>query len=114
MLLRHQLPFVFTTDTRVIGQAASLIMIAALFELFDGLQVVSLGILRGFADVKAPMFIAGFSYMGIGLTTSYLCAFTFNMGPEGIWYGFLAGLITAGVLLALRIRKKIREIEVSA
>jgi MATE family multidrug resistance protein len=114
MLLRHQLPFVFTTDTRVIGQAASLIMIAALFELFDGLQVVSLGILRGFADVKAPMFIAGFSYMGIGLTTSYLCAFTFNMGPEGIWYGFLAGLITAGFLLALRIRKKIREIEVSA
>jgi multidrug resistance protein, MATE family len=113
-LLRHQLPLVFTTDIRVIEQAASLIMIAALFELFDGLQVVSLGILRGFADVRAPMFIAGISYMVIGLTTSYLCAFTFKMGPEGIWYGFLAGLAIAGILLALRIRKKIREIEVTA
>jgi MATE family multidrug resistance protein len=95
-------------------QSASLILIAALFELFDGLQVVCLGILRGFADVKAPMLIAGFSYIVIGLSTSYLCAFTLNMGPEGIWYGFLAGLAAAGFLLALRIRKRIRHHHLSS
>ena len=111
MVFRHQLPYVFTSDMRVIDQAASLLMVAALFELFDGLQVVCLGILRGFADVKAPMFIAGFSYTVIGLSVSYVCAFTLKMGPEGIWYGFLAGLVAAGILLALRIRKKIREVE---
>jgi multidrug resistance protein, MATE family len=110
MVFRRQLPYIFTADLRVMDQAASLLMIAALFELFDGLQVVCLGILRGFADVKAPMFIAGFSYMVIGLSVSYLCAFTLGMGPEGIWYGFLAGLAAAGTLLALRIRRKIREI----
>ncbi|MBN2597654.1 MAG: MATE family efflux transporter, partial [Marinifilaceae bacterium] len=111
LILRHQLPYIFTNDPLVIAQAASLLMVAALFQLFDGMQVVCLGILRGFADVKAPMFIAGFSYLAIGLPTSYLCAFTFGLGAEGIWYGFLAGLISAGILLAFRIRKKIREVE---
>ena len=110
-LLRHQLSYIFTSDLRVIDQAASLLMIAALFQLFDGLQTVCLGILRGFADVKAPMLFSGFSYIGIGVTVSYLCAFKLGMGPEGIWYGFVAGLITAGTLLSLRIRRKIHELE---
>jgi multidrug resistance protein, MATE family len=111
LLFRDQLPYIFTTDTRVIKQASSLLAIAALFQLFDGLQITCLGILRGFADVKAPMFISVCSYMVIGLSVSYLCAFSLNMGPEGIWYGFLAGLVVAGILLTLRIRRKIRDIE---
>ena len=110
-LLRHQLSYIFTSDLRVIERAASLLMIAALFQLFDGLQTVCLGILRGFADVKAPMLFSAFSYIGVGVTISYLCAFKMNMGPEGIWYGFVAGLFTAGTLLSLRIRKKIRALE---
>ena len=99
---------------RVVDQAATLLAIAALFELFDGLQVVCLGILRGFADVKAPMFIAGFSYIIVGLSVSYVCAFVLKSGPAGIWYGFLAGLFFAGILLAMRIRKKIRDLEAIA
>ena len=79
--------------------------------MFDGLQIVCIGILRGFADVRAPMFISGFSYIAIGLSVSYLCAFTAGMGPEGIWYGFVAGLIVAGTLLSLRIRTRIRGLE---
>jgi MATE family multidrug resistance protein len=114
LLFRHQLPHIFTPDKRVVVQAASLLAVAALFELFDGLQVVCLGILRGFADVRAPMFIAGFSYIIVGLSVSYMCAFTLKMGPEGIWYGFLAGLFCAGVLLSIRIRKKIHGLEVFA
>lgn len=111
LLFRNQLPLIFTTDVRVIEQTASLLIVAALFQVFDGLQIVCLGILRGFADVKVPMFISGISYVIVGLSVSYLCAFPLNLGPEGIWYGFVAGLIFAGILLALRIRKKTREIK---
>jgi MATE family multidrug resistance protein len=109
LLFRHQLPYIFTVDGRVVAQAASLLTIAALFQLFDGLQIVCLGILRGFGDVKAPMFISVFSYMVVGLSVSYLCAFSLKIGPTGIWYGFLAGLGVAGTLLALRIRRKIHQ-----
>jgi multidrug resistance protein, MATE family len=107
-LLRHHLPLLFSTDMRVIEQAEPLLAIAALFQLFDGLQIVSLGILRGFADVKAPMLISVLSYIVVGLSVSYLCAFSFRMGPAGIWYGFLAGLSLAGGLLVFRIRNKIQ------
>ncbi len=110
ILFRYQLAYLFTSDMQVIRQAASLLVIAGLFQLFDGLQVTCLGILRGFADVKAPMFIAAFSYIAVGLSVSYFCAFSLKMGPEGIWYGFLAGLIMAGILLALRIRKNVRSL----
>ena len=108
LLLRHTLPYIFTSDTRVIDQTASLLMIAAIFQLFDGLQTVCLGILRGFEDVKAPMFFSGFSYIFVGVSVSFLCAFTLGMGAEGIWYGFVAGLASAGTLLFLRIRKRLR------
>jgi MATE family multidrug resistance protein len=108
LLFRNQLPLLFTNDPRVLRLAASLLTVAALFQLFDGLQVTCLGILRGFADVKAPMFIAAFSYIVVGLSVSYLCAFALNLGPEGIWYGFLAGLVVAGISLSLRIRKNLR------
>lgn len=111
LVFRNMLPRLFTTDPMVIELSASLIVIAAIFQLFDGLQVVSLGILRGFADVKVPMIIAAISYLMIGLSTSYLLAFKFNLGPQGIWYGFVAGLGVAGLLLALRIRKRIKEVE---
>jgi MATE family multidrug resistance protein len=110
-LFRHQLPYVFTTDRSVIEQTARLLMIAAVFQIFDGLQIVCIGILRGLADVKAPMFFSAFSYVVVGLPVSYLCAFTLRLGPEGIWYGFVAGLISAGILLSLRIRRKISELE---
>lgn len=109
LVFRHQLPLLFTLDARVIAQAASLLTVAALFQLFDGLQIVCLGILRGFADVRAPMFIAAFSYLVVGLSVSYVCAFIFGMGPQGIWFGFLAGLICSGILLGLRISRRIRE-----
>jgi MATE family multidrug resistance protein len=111
LIFRNQLPRIFSPDLLVIKQAASLLIIAAAFQIFDGLQVVCLGILRGFADVKVPMVIASISYLFIGLPVSYIAAFVFNMGAEGIWFGFVIGLATAGILLALRIRKKIKKIE---
>jgi multidrug resistance protein, MATE family len=111
LIFRFQLPKFFSSDREVIVQAASLLIIAGLFQVFDGLQIVGLGILRGFADVKVPMFIATVSYLLIGLPVSYVFAFTLNFGPEGIWYGFIAGLATAAILLFIRIKMKIKEVE---
>lgn len=103
-LLRYQLPRFFTTDPEVIHQSAILLMVAGVFQIFDGLQVVSLGILRGIADVKIPMLIAAFAYMLIGLPISYACAFLLDLGPMGIWFGFVAGLGLTGIFLAFRIK----------
>lgn len=114
MLARYQLPLLFTLDPEVIKLSSSLLIIAALFQVFDGLQVVGLGILRGFSDVKMPMLIATISYLIIGIPTSYIFAFTLNLGPKGIWYGFAIGLATAGILLFIRIKKKIKEFEAQA
>jgi len=102
---RNYLPYLFTTDPKVIVIASGLLIIAAFFQIFDGLQVVMLSTLRGMADVKIPMFIAFFAYIAIGIPVSYFLAFRFMLGPEGIWYGYLAGLGSAGILFFLRFKQ---------
>ncbi|MEN8117061.1 MAG: MATE family efflux transporter [Bacteroidota bacterium] len=104
---RNLLPYMFTTDVDVIKIAAGLLIIAAVFQLFDGLQVVMLSTLRGMADVKTPMLIAFIAYLLIGIPTSYLFAFTLNTGPQGIWFGYLVGLGTAGIMFYIRFRKNV-------
>lgn len=108
ILFRNFLPFIFTTDPQVIEIAARLLIIAAFFQVFDGLQVVMLGNLRGMADVKSPMMIAFLAYLGIGLPTSWLFAFPLHAGAEGIWYGFLLGLCSAAILFYRRFRNNLK------
>ena len=109
ILTRNFLPYLFTTDAEVISIAAGLLIVAAVFQVFDGLQVVMLSTLRGMADVKIPMFLAIFAYLFIGIPTSYLFSFVFDAGPGGIWYGYLAGLGLAGVLFYLRFRMNLKK-----
>ena len=104
VLARNILPFLFTVDSQVINIASGLLIIAAIFQVFDGLQVVMLSTLRGMADVKLPMFIAFFAYLFVGIPTSYILSFIVQLGPQGIWYGYLAGLGVAGVLFYLRFQ----------
>ena len=104
ILFRHHLPLIFTSDRQVIELAANLLVVAAFFQVFDGLQVVMLGNLRGMADVKIPMVIAFLAYLGIGLPASWAFAFPLGAGAEGIWYGFLLGLGIAGILFFFRFR----------
>ncbi|MFV0593753.1 MAG: MATE family efflux transporter [Draconibacterium sp.] len=99
---RKVLPYMFTTDAAVIEIAAGLLIVAAIFQLFDGLQVVMQSTLRGMADVTKPMFIAFIAYLLVGLPTSYGFAFLLNFGPQGIWFGYLVGLSTAGILFYFR------------
>jgi MATE family multidrug resistance protein len=77
-------------------------MIAGLFQLVDGLQVVVLGLLRGVQDTTVPMVMAAFSYWGVGLPASYLLAFHWGLGGVGIWLGLVLGLLVAALLLMWR------------
>ncbi len=107
IFLKDYLPLIFTTDQAVIEIASRLLIIAAVFQVFDGLQVIMLSALRGMADVKIPMMIAFAAYMLVGLPISYFFSFLLHLGPTGIWYGYLAGLGLAGVLFFIRFRQNI-------
>ncbi len=109
VLLRNQLPLLFTSDPAVIEVAAGLLVVGAFFQIFDGVQVVLLGALRGMADVRIPMFIAFFSYIIVSLPISYLLAFVFNFGYSGVWIGFVFGLSTAAILFGFRLRNQLRK-----
>src|SRR5690606_7692510 len=101
-LLNQYLPGIFTKDTVVIGIAAQLLIIAGLFQLFDGTQVVGLGILRGLGDVNTPTLITFVAYCVIGLPVAYLLGIVWTLGVTGIWYGLTLGLLTSSLLLYIR------------
>ena len=92
----------------ILSIGVSLMIIAACFQLTDGLQAVGLGLLRGMQDVKVPFIIALVSYWGVGFTTSYLLGIKFSYGPQGIWLGLVTGLAIASVLLLTRFWHKTR------
>ena len=96
----------FTQDAQVISLGQSILFIAALFQLSDGIQVVGLGVLRGMSDVKIPTLITLVAYWVLALPFAYLLGFTFKLGAEGIWLGLLTGLTIAAVLLFLRFYNK--------
>lgn len=104
-LFRFKIAGLFVPDKEVINIAGLLLLIAGMFQLFDGLQVVMLGALRGYEDVKIPMFIVFISYFIIALPASYLMAFALQIGVAGIWIGYLIGLLTVSSMLLLRFRK---------
>ena len=111
IVARKILPLLFTTDPAVVEIAASLLIIAAIFQFFDGLQVVMQSTLRGMADVTVPMFIAFIAYLLIGLPSSYILAFVFGIGAQGVWYGYVVGLAIAGILFYFRFQNNLRKIE---
>ena len=99
-LFRFLLPTLYIDDPQVISLAASLLVLAGLFQLSDGIQVVGLGVLRGLEDVKVPTIVTFLAYWGLGLPLGYLLAFKIGFAEKGIWIGLLIGLtLTAGMLL---------------
>ena len=104
-IFRFKIPGLFVPDPEVIAIAGYLMLIAGMFQLFDGSQVVMLGALRGYEDVKIPMVVVLISYFIIALPVSYFFAFTVNLGPAGIWIGYLIGLMSVGITLFVRFRK---------
>ena len=104
---RHLAPHLYGEhDPQVVAQAATLLLIAALFQVSDGLQVVGLGALRGLEDVKVPSVVALLAYWAVALPLGYFLGFKMHLGAPGVWAALWVGLtIVAGVLL-LRFRRE--------
>ena len=97
---RNYVPHFYNHDPAVVAQAATLLLIAAAFQVSDGLQVVGLGALRGLEDVKVPSLVALLSYWVVALPLGYGLGFVLKLGSIGVWLGLLTGLtLVAGVLL---------------
>jgi multidrug resistance protein, MATE family len=99
-----QLAAVYSTEARVLALAASLIPIAGIFQIFDGLQVVAGGILRGAGDTRMPMLINVLAFWVVMMPLCLFLGFRTSLGAVGLWWGLVAGLGAVAVLLLLRIR----------
>ncbi|HUF65125.1 MAG TPA: MATE family efflux transporter [Gemmatimonadaceae bacterium] len=106
LTLPSVLASVYTNDPAVLALAVALIPIAGVFQVFDGLQVVSLGALRGIADTRTPMLIALLGYWVLGMPVGIWLAFGVGMGPQGVWWGSVVGLASVGLLLLWRVRNR--------
>jgi MATE family multidrug resistance protein len=93
---------IYSADPGVIKAASGLLLLAALFQLPDGLQVSSAGALRGIKDTRVPMVLTLVAYWGIGLPLAWFLGVHMGLGAQGTWIGLIAGLATAGVLLCAR------------
>ena len=102
---RSFFPALYINDVEVISISSQLLIIAAIFQLSDGVQVVGLGALRGLEDVKIPTLVTFISYWVIALPIGYLLVFTFRFGANGIWMGLLLGLTLTAIILTLRFNR---------
>lgn len=102
--LNQYLPWIYTSDQSVITIAAQLLIIAGFFQLFDGTQVVGLGVLRGIGDVNVPTIITFIAYWIIGLPIGYYLGISLGLGANGVWYGLTAGLLVSSGLLFMRFQ----------
>jgi len=111
LLCRHWFPTIYldvndlsnqADNMEVIALAAQLLLVAAFFQISDGLQVVILGALRGLQDVKIPTFMTFIAYWLIGFPISYYLGLHTALGSIGIWIGLLAGLTASAIMLYIR------------
>lgn len=104
LVIPRAIASVFASDPATVAMAAALIPIAGVFQVFDGIQVVALGVLRGTGDTRIPMFLHLGGFWGIGIPLSLVLGFTLGMGPRGIWWGYVGSLAAVAVLQLLRMR----------
>lgn len=92
----------YTSDPELIRRAVTLLMLAAIFQLSDGLQVSGSGALRGLKDTTVPMIVNFLAYWVIGLPAGWFLGIRTGLGPEGLWTGLILGLTTAAILHNVR------------
>jgi MATE family multidrug resistance protein len=93
----------YTNDSRAAAVAVLLIPLAGIFQVFDGLQVVSIGALRGLADTRTPMVANVLGFWVVGLPTGLWLAFRVGLGAVGLWWGLVIGLVAVGLTLVARL-----------
>lgn len=99
----HWIARAFVSDPAVVALTTTLLLLAGIFQIVDGIQIVCSGALRGFEDTRVPMLIGIFSYWAVALPISYFLAFRTPIGPAGVWIGFVVGLWVAAVALVWRL-----------
>jgi multidrug resistance protein, MATE family len=104
LLFNAEIAALYTRDAQVQSAATSLLLVAALFQLFDGLQVGAAGALRGFKDTAVPMLFSLLSYWAVGFPLAYFTGVHLQRGPQFVWYGLTAGLMMAATLQVARYR----------
>ena len=113
-LVPRVLAGLFSDDPDVIDIAAALLRIAAVFQLFDGIQVVAAGALRGAGEVRVPFLAVVGAHWLVGFPTAWLLGFGLGWGARGLWWGLTAGLVAASIALAARFyaitRRAVRRI----
>jgi len=102
MLFRDAVVDLYTNDPSVQAIAISLLLMAAVFQIADGVQIGAAGALRGYKDTKMPMVINMFAYWVLGFPLAYMATITYRAPPSYIWAGFVLGLTVAAILLTLR------------
>jgi multidrug resistance protein, MATE family len=102
------LAVMFTPDSRVIAIAVMLIPIAGIFQVFDGIQAVAAGILRGIGDTRAPLIVNLFGFWLLGVPVSIYLGFYTSARAAGLWWGLVVGLAAVAVFLLLRIRVRMQ------
>lgn len=100
---------IYTNDATIAALAVSLLGLAAIFQLPDGIQICMAGILRGYKDTFVPMLVNILSYWIVGLSLGYWLTFGRGLGPAGMWWGMIAGLSVGAVLLTVRFLWRSRE-----
>ena len=102
LLFRDAVVGLYTQDVAVKGIAISLLLMAAIFQVADGVQIGAAGALRGYKDTRVPMAINIFAYWVIAFPLAYMAAVTYKLPPSYIWGGFVVGLTVAAVMLGWR------------
>jgi len=97
----------YTAVPEVLAVAAVLLPLAGIFQIFDGIQVTAVGVLRGLGDTRTPMLVNLLGFWLLGLPVSIALGFWAGLGPAGLWWGLVAGLVVVAVILLLRVRVKL-------
>ena len=103
------LALIFVSDPATVDMAASLIWIGGLFQMFDGLQGVATGVLRGTGDTRVPMLLHLGGFWGIGIPLSLILAFPVGLGPRGVWWGYVGSLAVVATLQVWRTRWRLAQ-----
>ena len=108
---RHHIPYIFTNDPQVVPIASVLLVIAGTLQYADGLQCIGAAMLRGIQDVRVPMRIALFAYIGVALPLGLVLTFPVGWGAQGMWIAFVIALAIPAVLFHIRFHRQMKRLE---